>query len=111
MHIEGLIHFKSSINQAIASLYFLRISNSFCSSSSANAAEITTDFAFSGSKKAYFKYQGNSLNTNSCELVYVSLTFSSFLLDFSVLFSSILSTTFFDSKLEFRNSTLRTSKL
>ena len=53
--MEGLIHFKSSIDHAIASLYFLRVSSSFCSSGSVNAAEIITGFAFSGSKKAYFK--------------------------------------------------------
>ena len=110
MQIEGLNPFKSSIDQAIASLYFLRISSSFCSSSSVNVAEITTGFAFSSSKKAYFKYLGNLFNANPSELVFVSLAFSSLLLDFSVMFSSILSTAVFYSKLEFRNSTLRTSR-
>ena len=47
--------FQSSIDQAIASLYFLRVSSIFCSSDSINAAKIITSFAFSGSKKAYFK--------------------------------------------------------
>ena len=51
MQIEGLIPFKSSIDQEIAPLYFLRISNSFCSSCSVNAAEIITGFAFFSSKK------------------------------------------------------------
>ena len=46
MRIEGLIPFKSSIDQGIASLYFLRISNNFCSSSSVNEVEIITGFAF-----------------------------------------------------------------
>ena len=82
MQIEGLIPFKSSIDQAIASLYFLRIFNSFSSSSSVNAAEITTGFAFSGSKKAYFKCLDNSFNVNPSELIYVSLAFSLLLLDF-----------------------------
>ena len=50
MQIEGLIPFKSSIDQAIASLYFLRISNNFCSSSFVNAVEIIIGFAFSGSR-------------------------------------------------------------
>ena len=54
MQMEGLIPFKSSIDQTIASLYFLRVSSSFCSSDSVNAAEIITGFALSGSKKAYF---------------------------------------------------------
>ena len=54
MQIEGLIPFKSSTDQAIASLYFLRISNSFCSLSSINAADIITGFSFFGPKKAYF---------------------------------------------------------
>ena len=94
MPIEGLIPFKSSIDQVIASLYFLRISNNFYSSSSVNAAEITTCFAFYGSKKTYFKGLGNSFNANPFELVYVSLALSSLLLDFSILFSSILSSLF-----------------
>ena len=55
MQIKGLIPFKSSIDQAIVSLYFLRVSSSFCSSGSINATEIITGFAFFGSKKAYFK--------------------------------------------------------
>ena len=42
MQVEGLIHFKSSIDQAIASLYFLRVSSSFCFSGSINAIEIIT---------------------------------------------------------------------
>ena len=52
--MEGLIPFKSSIDQEIASLYFLRESSNFCSSDSVNAAEIITSFALSDSKKAYF---------------------------------------------------------
>ena len=54
MKMEGLIPFKSSINQTIAFLYFMRVSSSFCSSDSVNAAEIITSFALSSSKKAYF---------------------------------------------------------
>ena len=54
MQMEGLIPFKSSIDQAIASLYFLIVSSSFCSSDSVNTTEIITGFALSGSKKAYF---------------------------------------------------------
>ena len=55
MEVEGLIPLRSSIDQAIASLYFLRIFNSLCSSFSVNAADIIIGFAFSGSKKAYFR--------------------------------------------------------
>ena len=55
MKIEGLIPFKSFIDQASASLYFLRVSSSFCSSGSINVAKIITGLAFSDSKKAYFK--------------------------------------------------------
>ena len=51
MQIEGLIPFNSSIDEAIASLYFLRISNSLCSSFLVNAADIITGFSFSSSKK------------------------------------------------------------
>ena len=82
MQIEGLIPFKSSTDQAIASMYFLRISNSFCYSSSFNVAEIVTGFAFSGSKKAYFKCLGNFFKVSLFELVSISLAFSSFLLEF-----------------------------
>ena len=55
MQMEGLIPFKPSMDQAIASLYFLRVSNYFCSSYSVNAADIITGLSFSGSKKTYFK--------------------------------------------------------
>ena len=87
MQIEGLIPLKSSIDQAIASLYFMRISKSFCSTSSVNAAEIITGFAFSSFKKAYFNCLGNSFKVNTFELVHVSISFSSLLLDFFVMFS------------------------
>ena len=52
--MDELIPFKYSIDQAIASLYFLRVSSSLCSLDSVNAAEIITSFALSGSKKTYF---------------------------------------------------------
>ena len=55
MQIEGMIPFKSSIDQAIASLYFLRVSSSFYSSCLVNVDDIITSLAFFGSKKAYFK--------------------------------------------------------
>ena len=110
MQIEGLIHFKSFIDQAIDGLYFLRISNSFCSSSSVNAAKIITGFAFSGSKKAYFNCLGNSFKVNPYELVSISFASFSLLHIFSILFLFLLSTASFDSKLEFRNSTTRTSR-
>ena len=110
MQIEGLIPFKSSIHQVIASLYFLRISSSHCSSSSVNVADIIIDFDFSGSKKAYFNYLGNCFKVNPFELVYVSFAFSSLLLDFSVLFSFKLRTVSFKSKLEFRNPKSRSSR-
>ena len=92
MKIEGLIPFKSSIDQEIASLYLMRISNSLCSSSSFNAANIITCFAFSGSKKAYFKCLGTCFKVYPTELVSISIAFSSLLLDFSVLFSFKLKT-------------------
>ena len=82
MKIEGLIHFKSSTDQAIASLYFLRISNSFHSSSIVNATDIITCFTFSGPKKAYFKCLGNSFKVNHFNLVSISFAFPSLLLDF-----------------------------
>ena len=68
MQIEGLIHFKSSIDKAIASLYFLRISNNLCSSSSFIADDIITGFTFFGPKKEYFKCLGNSFSVNLLNL-------------------------------------------
>ena len=104
MQIERLIPFKSSIDQEIASLYFLRISNNFCSSSLVNVAEIIIGLAFSGSRKAYFNCPGNSFKVNPSELVYVSFASSSLLHIFFVLFSFILKNVSFNSQLEYRNS-------
>ena len=64
MHIEGLIPFKSSTDQAIASLYFLRISISFNSFSSVKSANMITSFYFSAPKKANFRCLGNSFIIN-----------------------------------------------
>ena len=69
---EGLIPFKSFIDQAIASLYFLRVSSSFCSFSLVNPAEMINGFPFSGCKKAYFKCSGNSLSIKPSELLFSS---------------------------------------
>ena len=104
MQIEGLILFKSSIDQAIASLYSLRFFNSFCSSSSVNVAKIITCFSFLGSNKAYFKCSGNSFKVIPSELVYDSIASSSLLLDFSILFSFKLKIVSFNSQLEFSHS-------
>ena len=94
MKIEGLIPFKSSTNQAIAFLYFLRISSIFCSLCSVMSADMITSFDFSACKKAYFKCLGNSFRINPSELVFTSCAFPSQLLDFSVLPSFKLSTVF-----------------
>ena len=96
---ERLIPFKYSINQAIASLYSLRVSNSLCSSSLVNPAEIITGFPFSGCKKAYFKCSGNSFSIKPSELLFSSATSSLYLLDLSALFSLILNTESFSLKL------------
>ena len=82
MQIEGLIPFKYSTYQAIASLYFLRISSSLCSLCFVKSVDIITDFDFSASKKAYFKCLGNSFRINPSELVSTSCAFPSQLLDF-----------------------------
>ena len=50
MQMEGLIPFKFFIDQAISSLYFLRVSSSFYSSDSINAIEIITGFSIYGFK-------------------------------------------------------------
>ena len=46
MQIEGLIPFRSSIDQAIASLYFFRICNDLRSLFSDNSADMITGFPF-----------------------------------------------------------------
>ena len=53
MQIEGLIPFKSFTDQAMASLYFLRILISFCSFSTVKLATMITGYALSAPKKAY----------------------------------------------------------
>ena len=61
MQIEELIHFKSSTDQAMTSLYFLRILISFFSFSTIKSATMIIGCALSALKKAYFKCLGNSL--------------------------------------------------
>ena len=65
MQIDGLISFNSSIDQAIASLCFLRISISFYSFSSIKSPAIITGFDLSALKKAYFRCLGNSFIINA----------------------------------------------
>ena len=60
MQIEGLIPFKSSTDQEMASLYFLRICSSFCSFSSIKFEAMITGFDFFDPKKAYCRCLGNS---------------------------------------------------
>ena len=62
--MEGLIRFKSSINEEIASVYFLRVSSCLCFSGSINATEIITSFSLSSSKKAYSNRLDNSFKVN-----------------------------------------------
>ena len=109
MCIEGLISFGSSTDQAISSLYFLKISINFCSFCYVKSLDMITGFDFSAPKKAHFKCLGNSFIINSSKLISTSCTFSSLLLDFSTLFLFRLSIASFNSKLEFRNSTSRSS--
>ena len=65
MEIEGFIPFKSSTDQAMASLYFLRILISFYSISSIKSSAMITSCAFSAHKKAYLRCLGNSLRISS----------------------------------------------
>ena len=64
MQIEGLIPFKSSTFQAMASLDFLRIFNCFNPFSSIKLAAMIIGYAFSSPKKAYFKWFGSSFKIN-----------------------------------------------
>ena len=82
MQIEGLIPFKSSIDQAMASLYFLRILISFCSFSTIKSITMITGCALLALKKVYFRCLGNSLRVSPLELIFTSYSFSSLLLDF-----------------------------
>ena len=61
MQIEGLIPFKSSTDQAMTSLYFLRILISLSSFYTVQSAAMITGCALSAPKKAYFICLGNSL--------------------------------------------------
>ena len=54
MQIDGLIPFKSSTNQAMVTLYFLRIPISLCFLSSVKSTAIITGFDLSALKKTYF---------------------------------------------------------
>ena len=55
MQIDGPVPFKSSIDQAMASLYFLRILINFYSFSTIKSATIIICCALSAPKKANFK--------------------------------------------------------
>ena len=55
MQIEGLIPFKSSTDQVMASLHFLRILISFCSFSFVKSVAMITGCALLAPKKAYLK--------------------------------------------------------
>ena len=85
MQIKGLILFKSSTDQAIASLYFLRICSSFCSFSSVKSAAMITGFDFFDPKKAYFRCLGDSFKIRPSKFFSSPCTFSSLLIDFSIL--------------------------
>ena len=61
MQIEGPIPFKSSTDQAMASLYFLRTLISFYSFYSVMSVAMITCCAPSDPKKVYFRCLGNSL--------------------------------------------------
>ena len=64
MQIVRLVPFKSSTDQAMASLCYLRISISFSALSSVKPAAIIIGFDLSAPKKAYFRCLGNSFRIN-----------------------------------------------
>ena len=64
MKIEGLIPFKSSTDQAMTSLYFMRIPINFNYFSTLKSATMITGCALSAPKKAYFRCLGHSLRFN-----------------------------------------------
>ena len=65
MQIEGLIPFKYYTDQAMASLYFLRILINFYSFSSVKSAAMIIGCALSAPKKPYFTCLGSSFIINS----------------------------------------------
>ena len=75
--MEGLIPFKSSIDQAMVPLYFLRISSILFSLCFVKLADIITDLDFSDSRKEYFKCPCNSFRIKPSEVVFTSVAFSS----------------------------------
>ena len=64
MKIDGLILFKSSTDQTMDYLYFMRIPISLCSLSSIKLAAIITGFDLSTLKKAYLRCLDNSFIIN-----------------------------------------------
>ena len=68
MQIKGLIPFKSSTDQAMVSLYFFIILNSFNSFSFVKSVAMITGCAFSSPKKAYFKCFGSFFRINPSKL-------------------------------------------
>ena len=109
MKIEGPIPFKSFADQAMASLYFMRIPISFCSFSTLKLATMIIGCALSSPKTAYVQCLGNSLRINPSKKISTSYPFSSLLLDFSALISFRLSTVSLNLRLEFKYSTSRAS--
>ena len=72
IHMEGLIPLKSSIDQAMVSLCFLRISGCFFSLCFVKLADIIIGLDFSASRKAYFKCSSNSFRIKPYVLVFTS---------------------------------------
>ena len=105
MQIEGLIPFKSSIDQVMPSLYFLRTPISFYFFSTVKSIAMITGCALLAPKKAYFKCLGSSFIINPSKLFSTSCSFSSVLLHFSTLISFRLSIVSLNLRREFRYST------
>ena len=82
MQIEGVIPFKSSIDQAMAFLYFLRIMINLCSFSFIKLVAMIIGCALSTLTKTYFKCLGNYFIINPSKLFSTSCSLSSLLLDF-----------------------------
>ena len=89
MHIDGLIPFKSSIDQAMASLCCLRISTILCSFYEVKSTTMITGLDLSSLRKTYFKCLGNSFKISPSELLSSSCTFISLLLELQALIPSL----------------------
>ena len=108
--IDGLIPFKSSTDQPMASLCFLKIYTTFFSFSVVKFAAIITSLNFSSPRNTNFRCLGNSFRISPFELFSTSYSFTLLLLELSaLLYSFRLETTLVNLASAFNSSFFRFS--